>query len=68
MEMSSLLALHAIDRAIGDFLVGLSVQRHPDRKTAARYLISNDVNSAYGLASRPLSNSLQALLSESPVA
>jgi hypothetical protein len=65
MEMSSLLALHAIDRAIGDFLVGLSVQRHPDRKTA-RYLISNDVNSAYGLASRPLSNSLQALLWRAP--
>ena len=25
MEMSSLLTLHAIDRAIGDFLVGLPV-------------------------------------------
>jgi hypothetical protein len=33
MEMSSLLALDANDRAIGDFLVGLPVQRHPDRKT-----------------------------------
>jgi hypothetical protein len=30
MEMSSLLALDANDRAIGDFLVGLPVQRHPD--------------------------------------
>jgi hypothetical protein len=34
MEMSSLLTLNAIDRAIGDFLVGLPVQRRPDRKTA----------------------------------
>jgi hypothetical protein len=31
MEMSSLLVLDANDRAIGDFLVGLPVQRHPDR-------------------------------------
>jgi hypothetical protein len=34
MEMSSLLTLDAIDRAIGDFLVGLPVQRTPDRKPA----------------------------------
>jgi hypothetical protein len=33
MEMSSLLALDAIDRAIGNFLVGLAVQCNPDRKT-----------------------------------
>ena len=32
MEMSSLLTLDAIDRAIGDFLVGLPVQRPADRK------------------------------------
>jgi hypothetical protein len=49
MEMSSLLTLDAIDRAIGDFLVGLSVQRHPDRKTA-RCFIPNYVNAANGLA------------------
>jgi hypothetical protein len=30
MEMSALVALDANDRAIGDFLVGLPVQRHPD--------------------------------------
>src|ERR1700688_4879966 len=30
MEISSLLVLDANDRAIGDFLVGLPVQRHPD--------------------------------------
>jgi hypothetical protein len=29
MEMSSILTLDAIDRAIGDFLVGLPVQRPP---------------------------------------
>jgi hypothetical protein len=30
MEMSSLLVLDANNRAIGDFLVGLPAQRHPD--------------------------------------
>ena len=67
MEMSSLLALDAIDRAIGDFLVGLAVQRYPDRKTA-RFLIPNNLDAAHGLASRPVLNGLQALLSESCVA
>src|SRR5258708_10644490 len=36
MEMSSLLTLDAIDRPIGDFLVGLPVQRPADRKTPSR--------------------------------
>jgi hypothetical protein len=67
MELPSLLTLDAIDRAIGDFLVGLAIQRHPDRKAAGCF-ISNDLNAANGLAPRPLSNSLQALPSESPVA
>jgi hypothetical protein len=34
MEMPSLLTLDATDGAIGDFLIGRPVQRHPDRKTA----------------------------------
>jgi hypothetical protein len=38
-----LLALDANDRAIGDFLVGLPVQRHPDRKTD-RCVTSNNLN------------------------
>ena len=63
MEMSSLLALNVDDRAICDFLVGLPVQRHPDRKVA-RLIASNDLNAAHGLAPRPLSNGLQALFSE----
>ena len=67
MEMSSLLALDAGDRAIGDFLVGLPVQRPPDRKTA-RCVISNNLNAANRLAPRPLPNGLQALFSKSPVA
>jgi hypothetical protein len=67
MEMSSLLALDAGDRVIGDFLVGLPVQRPPDRKTA-RCVISNNLNAANGLAPGPLSNGLQALFSKSPVA
>jgi hypothetical protein len=65
--MSSLLALDEVDRAIGDFFVGLPVQRHPDRKPA-RCVISDNLNAANGLAPRPLSNGLQALFSESPVA
>src|SRR5260370_39215996 len=67
MEMPSLLTPDVIDRAIGDLLVGLTVQRHPDRKTA-RCFISNNLNAANGLAPGPLSNGLQALLSEGPVA
>src|SRR5258708_3701125 len=34
MEMSALFTLNELDRTIGDFRVGLAVQRHPDRKTA----------------------------------
>jgi hypothetical protein len=66
MEMSSLLALNVDERAICDFLVGLPVQRHPDGK-AARFIASNDLNAAHGLAPGPLSNGLQALFSESPI-
>jgi hypothetical protein len=67
MEMPSLLTLYATDCAIGDLLVGLAVQRHANRKTAPHFG-SNDLNAANGLAPGPLSNSLQALLSESSVA
>ena len=52
MEMSSLLTLDAIDRAVGDFLVGLPVQRPPDRKLA-RCVFSNNLNAANRLAPRP---------------
>ena len=67
MEMSSLLTLDAIDRPIGDLLVGLPVQRPADRKTA-RCVISNDLNGANRLAPRPLPNGLQAFFSKSPAA
>jgi len=67
MEMSPLLTLNAIDRAIGGFLVGLPVQRHPDQKTPW-CVISNNLNATNGLAPGPLSNGLQAFFSESPVA
>ena len=66
MEMSPLLALNAIDRAIGDLRVGLAVQRHPDRK-AARRIGPDDLNGANGLAPGPLSDGFQALLSQSTV-
>ena len=65
--MPSLLTLNADDCAIGDFLVGLPVQRPPDRNTP-RLVVSNDLNAANGLAPRPLSNGLQALFSESTIA
>jgi hypothetical protein len=64
--MTSLLALDAGDRTVGRFHVGLSVQCHPHRKTA-RCIVSKDLNAGNGLASGPLSNGLQALLSESPI-
>jgi hypothetical protein len=68
MEMSSLLTLDAIDRAIGDFLVGPSVQRPPDRKSA-RCVISDNLNDANGLApGPPMSNGLQTFFSKSSVA
>ena len=65
--MASLLALDAVDRTIGDFLVGLPVQRHPDGKVA-RLIASHDLNAAHGLATGPLSKFLHALFSESPIA
>ena len=43
MEMSALFTPNELDRTIGDFRVGLVVQRHPDRK-AARGVFSNDLN------------------------
>jgi hypothetical protein len=67
MEMPPFLTLDAIDRAIGNFLVGLSVQCHADRK-AARCSMPNDLNAGNGLAPRPLPDGLKALLSESSVA
>jgi hypothetical protein len=63
MKMSSLLALDADHRAIGDFHVGLPIQRHPNRK-AARCVVSNDLNATNGLTARPLSNGVQAFFSE----
>jgi hypothetical protein len=66
MKLSALLALDIADGAIRSFLDGLSVQRDPHRKAAWRFA-PNDLKGAYGLTSRPLSNGLEALLSEIPV-
>jgi hypothetical protein len=63
MKLSSLLALDATRSAIGNSLVGLSIQRHPNRK-AARLVVSNDLNATNGLTARPLSNGVQAFFSE----
>jgi hypothetical protein len=64
--MSAFLALAEIDRAIGEFPVGLAVQRDPDRKSARRS--AKDLYRTNGLAPGPLPNGLYALLSESLVA
>jgi hypothetical protein len=66
MEVTSLLALNAGHRAIGDALVGLSVQRYPNRK-AARRAISDDLNATNGLAARPLPYGLKAFFAERPI-
>jgi hypothetical protein len=67
VKLPSLPALNADDRAISNFLVGLPLKGHPDRKTT-RPVVSNDLNAADGFTAWPLSNRLKALLSESPVA
>ena len=60
MEMPPLLALDAIDGAIRNSLVGLSIQRHVDDK-AARRSLPNDLDAGNGLAPRPLPDGVQAL-------
>jgi hypothetical protein len=65
--MPSFLALDAVDGAIGCFLVGLPVQCHFDREPAPS-VVSNDLDAANGFAPGPLSDLLEALFSESPVA
>jgi hypothetical protein len=67
MEMPPLLALHAGDCAIGALLVGSPVQRHSDRKATWR-IFSNDLDTAYRFASRPLADGFDALLSERRIA
>ena len=66
MEKPPLLALDATDRAIGKLLVGVSVERHPDRKAARRFS-PDDVNGADALATRPLPDGVEALLAQRPV-
>src|SRR5215831_848814 len=66
MEMSALLALDVVHRAIGGFPLCLSVQRDLDRKVA-RHFLSNDPNGADGLAPGPLSDGIEAFPSESLV-
>jgi hypothetical protein len=56
MEMSSLLTLDAIDRPIGDFLVGLPVQRPADRKppgVLSRMILAAEVHLLSGEFSEP---------------
>jgi hypothetical protein len=67
MEVPSLLALNAGHRAIGDSLVGLSIQRYPNRK-APRPAVSDDLNATNGLAARPMPHGLKAFFAKRPVA
>jgi hypothetical protein len=66
MEVPSLLALNAGHRAIGDSLVGLSIQRYPNRK-APGPAVSDDLNATNGLAARPMPHGLKAFFAERPV-
>jgi hypothetical protein len=45
VKMSSLLALNAVHRAIGDSLLCLPIQRDADRK-ASRAVVANDLDAA----------------------
>jgi hypothetical protein len=60
------LALDAGHGAIGDSLVGLSIQGYPNRK-AARRTTSDDLNATNGLAAWPLPYGLKAFFAERPV-
>jgi hypothetical protein len=64
--MPSFLALNAFHRSIGGFLIGAPVQSHPHRKTGP-CVVSNDLDAANRLASRPLPNCVQTFFSESRV-
>jgi hypothetical protein len=67
MKLPSFLSLDASDRAIGRFHVGVSIQRYPDGKFP-QLVISNNLNAGDGLTTRPLPDSLKALLAKSAVA
>jgi hypothetical protein len=67
VKMPALLALNADDGTVSGFLVGLPIQGHADRK-ACRRVVSDDLNARNGLAPGPMSNGIQALSSERPVA
>jgi hypothetical protein len=63
MEILPFLALDVADRAIGRLPWSVSIERDLDRKAAWRFL-SDDADGAYGLAPRPLSDSLKTFLAE----
>jgi hypothetical protein len=67
VKMPSLLALHVGERAIGGLFVSLPIQRHSDGEAAWR-IFSNDLDTAYRFASRPLTDGFQALFSECRIA
>jgi hypothetical protein len=51
MKKAPLLPLNAAHGSIGDLVIRRSVERHPDGKAA--FVLSNDLDAADGLASRP---------------
>ena len=63
MEILPFLALDVADRAIGRLPWSVSIERDLDRKAAWRFL-SDDADGAYGLAPRPLSDSIKTFPSE----
>jgi hypothetical protein len=66
MILPALLALHADHRSIGGLHIGLSIQRHPDRKPSGG-VVSNNPNAGNRLAPGPQTNRLKAFLPEGSV-
>jgi hypothetical protein len=59
MKMSSLLAKDTFHCAIGNSLVGLSIQRDSNRK-ASWFVVSSDLNAGDGFTTGPLLHGLKA--------
>jgi hypothetical protein len=55
VKMPSLFTLNAAHRAFGSFHLGFPIQRYPDGKCPT-LVASNNLNAAYRLAARPLSD------------
>jgi hypothetical protein len=60
MKKAPLLPSNAAHGSIGDLVIRRSVERHPDGKAA--FVLSNDLDAADGLASRPKPHRVETLV------